>query len=563
MQFCKTYNLANGKVIGTFAILLGMALFSSMPVRAAEGDALTTNAELPAITMIPGDGMNLEIEEVLNQYYVIVKLTSPAHNWFAGTFTNLPTDKVVTIGLSMEGNDTLVNKADVTKWRGLMPVITYADPIKYETYEWYQKDDQDRWVSGDPFKQGEAKYAGTGKVPEQSVIPKDVSEQFLSTDGKYWQPWREVDNAEVVPGINVLRITHRFLAPTATIAMRVPYTYSYLQAYLQRLQAANIPGVSTDAIGVTAEDRNLTVIRIEDSKTITPLQIDAVRKDPTERITRVVQITDLDEPERKNKPNVFVVFAREHATEHASSWVVDGVLRELIGTQGEKRGKQIWLIVPIEDPDGSAHSAFDWLTTHFFVHSNDGYYGNYTPTEVIDYIRYFRAFVNSGRLITVATTFHNIECNEGPIIFSPWALAPDKGITTAFNKYWFGELRKDAYMVGSEQPQQVGIINGRLYGYCWDKYGSLGLGFEVNDRLPAQRQSLAETQRIGASYAEAISQFMNSDEGKERVLKTQKFIELREQHRKEFLTRQPSTDQMGMFLHCWVRILNTIGRYQL
>lgn len=69
MQFCKTYNLAYGNVIFAFAILLGMALLSSKPVRAAEGDALVTNKELPAITIIPGDGMNLAIDEVLNPLY--------------------------------------------------------------------------------------------------------------------------------------------------------------------------------------------------------------------------------------------------------------------------------------------------------------------------------------------------------------------------------------------------------------------------------------------------------------------------------------------------------------
>ncbi len=177
----------------------------------------------PPIAITPSDGFSLEVVDQTTPHYVIVKLTSPAHNWLAGTFTHLPTDKDVTIGLSIAGNDTKSNAADVKKWQGLVPVMTYADPKQYETYKW---DAQGRWVSGDPFKQDEAKYAGTGKVPAQAVIPKDMAEQFLSADGKYWSAWREVDTAEALPGINVFRITQRFGQATATVAMRVPYTYT-------------------------------------------------------------------------------------------------------------------------------------------------------------------------------------------------------------------------------------------------------------------------------------------------------------------------------------------------
>jgi len=216
------------------------------------------------IALTPQDGFNLAVVDQITPHYVIVKLASPAHNWFAGTFTNLPTDKAVTIGLSMAGNDTRGNAADVKKWVGLMPVMTYADPTQYETYEWFRKDAQGRWVSGDPFKQGEARFAGTGKTPEQAVIPKEVAAQFLSADGQYWQAWREVDTAEAVPGINVFRITQRFARPTATVAMRVPYTYTYLQAFLAKLQAAKLPGVTVDEIGDTPEKRKLQCIRVED-----------------------------------------------------------------------------------------------------------------------------------------------------------------------------------------------------------------------------------------------------------------------------------------------------------
>lgn len=143
MQFCKTNNLAFSHVIGTFAIFFGIALLTGMPARAAEGDALATTKEYPGIKIIPGDGINLTIEEVLNPYYIIVKVNPPVHNLFAGTFTQLPTDKDVTIGLSNEGMNIPGNQADVKKWRGLLPVLSYAVPTK-EAYEWFQREKDGR-----------------------------------------------------------------------------------------------------------------------------------------------------------------------------------------------------------------------------------------------------------------------------------------------------------------------------------------------------------------------------------------------------------------------------------
>ena len=92
------------------------------------------------ITIIPQDGFNMTVDDQVNDHYVITRLTSPAHNWFAGTFADMPTDKDVTVGLAMAGRIPGINKLDVSKWEGLRPVITYGDPMKYETYEWFEQD---------------------------------------------------------------------------------------------------------------------------------------------------------------------------------------------------------------------------------------------------------------------------------------------------------------------------------------------------------------------------------------------------------------------------------------
>jgi hypothetical protein len=534
MHFWKSNNSAYRNVLIAL-ILLGVVLAMSVVAQAADGNAPAAEEERPAIKMIPGDGMNLAIDEVLNPYYIIVKLTSPAHNWFAGTFTNLPTDKDVTIGLSMEGNDTQDNKADVTKWTGLMPVMTYADPTKYETYEWYQKDDQGRWVSGDPFKQGEAKYAGTGKVPEQPLIPKDIAEQFLYKDGKYWQPWREVDNAEAVVGINTFRITQKFSYPTVTIAMRVPFTYTYYQQLLDKINKTKFPGVSVDEIGITIENRKIQVVRVDDPNDGIKLTIQA-KKLITDLYPVYSYSIDRND-EKDKKRNVIINIAREHATEHSSSWVVIGALFSLLSNgRNQSKANNTWIFIPIEDIDGSYNSQFDSITSHFYKHLTDKVYGSYTPVEVLAYIRYLHSFVNAGYPIVSANSFHNVECNEGPNIFSPFAIEGDRKITTVFNKQLFAELQGKGFEVGNYEALDNGWIHNRLYAFCWSKYGSLALAFEVNDRYPKNRCDIADVIGLGSVFSANMAKYLSSDIGKDRITATDRFCEARKQRMTEYYT---------------------------
>jgi hypothetical protein len=216
-----------------FLLFIGLVLLQSVAASAQKQPGTAPGNGKPAVAVIPTDGFNLEITDCLpferpqnlpaSRYRIATKLTHPVHNFFAGRFINLPTDKEVTIGLSMVGNDTKGNNAYVGKWVGLRPVFSYADPTKYESYEWFAKDEQGRWVSGDIFKKGQAKYAGTGKVPEQQVIPANIAVKFLSTDGKYWSPWGEIENVEVMADVNAIRIKQKFDLPTATVSMVAPH----------------------------------------------------------------------------------------------------------------------------------------------------------------------------------------------------------------------------------------------------------------------------------------------------------------------------------------------------
>jgi len=196
--------------------------------------------EVPAIAIVPQDGFNMKLDELLNAHYVISTIDPPIHNWFAGTFTNLPVKEPVTIGLSLKELPDQPTLVDLKKWIGLQPLFTYADPTRYETYEWFVKNAQGQWVSNDPLKRGETRFAGTGKLPEQPAIPNDIAEQFLSIDGNYWQPWRDIADTEINTQVNIFRIKQKFDYSSASVAMHYPFTYTYQQLIVGKLKNAQL-----------------------------------------------------------------------------------------------------------------------------------------------------------------------------------------------------------------------------------------------------------------------------------------------------------------------------------
>jgi len=69
-----------------------------------------------------------------------------------------------------------------------------------------------------------------------------------------------------VPGINIFRITQQYAYPTATVAMRVPFTYTYLCQFITRLKTAKFPGIVIDVVVKSKEGREIYAIRYTDRK---------------------------------------------------------------------------------------------------------------------------------------------------------------------------------------------------------------------------------------------------------------------------------------------------------
>jgi len=451
--------------------LLLVCLGLCRPGWATEG----LGAQIAGITTILQDGFNLIVEEQLTPHYVIVKMDPPIHNWFAGTVTKLPTDQEVTIGISLAEMGGKNYQADVSKWVDLHPVMTYADPTKYETYEWFRRDEQGRWASGDPFKQGEAKYAGTGKLPKQTVIPADLAEKFLSPDGTYWSPWRDIELTEALTGANVFRIKQHFAASTATIAMRIPYTY--WQQLVQQINTLRLPGVTVDELGTTPNGRAVQLLCITDP-------------------------TDL-----KAKEHTTLIIAREHATEPAGSWVTQGVLSTLLSDEGiPLRAHRTWLLISLLDPDGSAEGVFDRLTERF-VKTDDPP----PPVEVVQYLRYFTEYVARGGQFDISLSLHNLEAQECANVFCPFVDFAWSDQIIDFNRTLFAKLRANGYRTTDPASNWgMGFLTFRIYEWVAMHYHALALAFEVNDRYPSNRLTLAQLEDIGTILSAELVRWQES-----------------------------------------------------
>jgi len=431
------------------------------------------------------EGANLTVVDQLTSHRLLVEVPPAAHNWFAGTFTGLPADGPVTIGFSMAGRDTPGNTADVAKWRGLLPVMTYADPARYESYEWFRRDKRGRWLSGDIFKDEQARFAGEGALPEQHAVPAELAAQFLSVEGDCWTPWREVDTTETLTGVNIFRLTHAFGAPSATVAMRVPFTYTYLRQYLDRLRAADLPGVSVQEIGQTKEGRKLQIVRLDDPAA----------------------------PAGVPPAKTILLTAREHATEPASSWALAGALTALLRQTPEAeqlRKDTTWLVIPIIDPDGSVNGVFDRLTDMFSqAPANPA-----DCPEVFAYARYFTQYIYDGRNIDVAVSLHNVEANESEQVVCPFVTLRDREAVLEFNQAFFRSLAGRGFVTGDPlRPWDYGFSPFRLFGWCSVQFGAFALAFEVNDRYPPQRLSLDRLQSLGGVLATSLQGWLDTPEG--------------------------------------------------
>lgn len=481
------------------------------------------------IEVQPTECGNLSIRARQGRNTVDVVPVPSIHQWFMGTFTGLPVGSPVTIRLCMAGHDSGRHIADCRKWVGLRPLLTYADPAQFDTYLWYRRT-HGSWISGDLAAPADA---GTAQVPVQGVLPPELALAGLSDDGTIWQPWQEVEGGIADTDARTFTVRFTPARDTATLALHVPFTPGYHEQFLARLRAARLPGGFVDDLGSSSEGRPLAMVRVDDPAQPTPLTLDdLVRPDGTR--VPVWRMHDAGAP----RVRVHLLIAREHGAEHTPSWALMGALRRLLSSP-RLRHRTTWLLLFLYDPDGAAHSTYHNLTDRFFPHRNHPVYGDVTPPEVVAYVRYLRAFVNSGRPLLSATSFYGLECNEGPPVLCPFINRQEKELTFDFNTAWFARLQAQGIPTGPpRQAWDEGWTPYRLHGWCWYWYRAFAPVFEINDRFPDHRLTLPGIEEIGAEYPAALAEFFDTPAGRARVAEIHAFLAQRA-HERDLWFRTP------------------------
>ena len=446
--------------------------------------AAAPNPPLP-IKVMAEEGFNLRIVDTLadsegRPSEVILRETRPAHDWFAVTMdvTHMPKGVPITFGLSLAGEDTPHNTADVHKWRNLRPVISISDPAKTSSYEYYTRDAAGHWRSSDLFIDDAARDAGTGTLPDKLASHPERATPYLTDDGKTWQAWRTVE-AEVEPTINVFRVQQTLDEPALTLAMRVPFPYFYQNRFFHQLQAQaeRFPGVTVDTVGRSPEGRALQVLRF-----------DPPHAAPT-----------------MNRPTI-LAYAREHGTEPDGSHCILGLARWLLSDDPAaivSRRDTTWLLIPILDVDAAARAEY---------RLGDVYTANAQPPmpEATSYATYLVHRLDAGGRVDMVVNLNNLECDEGGNLLDSVVDPAQKTLTIALNTELFAQAKREGYTTGKPAGWHTGQMPLRLSGWCAAHGGSLALIYELNACDPKSRLSLPRLQHLGAVLGQELSIFLHS-----------------------------------------------------
>ena len=477
--------------------IVGMVIGNAEKVSGADE---ATDEQTINIEKRPGD--NMVLVEVLSPVRVVCELSSPVHNMWSGRFHHLQTDQPTMIGWNMEGQNGGTNDGNVTKWVNLKPVVCEGDDTLWDAYQFWTKNANDVWeCTSDPFRTGPDRFAGNGKVPIQSAIPTEIADAYLDPTGKYFQCWREVDS-EVIPTLNTYRAICHFNAESATLAMRMPFRYSYLLNVIDNIQKASPPGVFVDTLGMSTQGRKLHVIRLEDTASQSKL----------------------------GDRRTILMLSSEHSSEMSASWANYGALTTLLSNTPEAqqlRKDTTWLFILIPDPDGNVNLTFDNLTDKFCKPNSET-----CPKEILAYARYLTEYVNQGRTVDIAISSHNVEANECSNAFSPFIDSMYAAQTISFNQEYFDTLSAKGYRVNDPtKPWGEGTQPVRMVGYCATKFGSLDLCYEYNDRFPQNKLSVRQLQGMGTVLVQQCIKWLACPMGVEFHTQLRERLNIRQKDR--------------------------------
>ena len=469
--------IENNQVI--ISILIGFLVYCCVGVKADNNTLAPTlgNVAQKSIEIIQHNSCNLHIQDIIDPNHIIVKLNNPCHNYFCTNLINVPTNKTITMGLSMDLQSNKENKADVTKWDGLVPQFTYGDINDPATFEWYRKDANGYWISGNPLDTGNA---GKGLVPEQKVIPAAEAPDCLKDSGKYWDPWIDIKDTEQNNNLNIYRVKIKAKLPSITVAMRIPCINAVIDDFINQLRKVKPLCCNVYTIGRSIKGRDLYVVFCHDSM-------------------------EIHHQKLMEKPTV--VFYASDGNEHDANWICYGILRFLVSS--DKAAKEILkkiniIILPMFDPDGVAGSTWAHLTKTFELHN----FKDTIPMETLSYARFFDSWIEKGDRLDIVCELHNVECSEtSSNILCPIIDLRHYEAIVNMNNYILDHITnyktsKDIWMSG--------YMDSRLCGWCAKHFGSIDCTYEINGRSSSNKLELDQLQRLGNSLTIAFAEYMET-----------------------------------------------------
>jgi AraC-like DNA-binding protein len=293
------------------------------------------------------------------------------------------------------------------------------------------------------------------------------------------QKWRFVRDVTVEEG--TLRLTQRFESDLVWLAMKYPYTCGYNDRFLDSLARRRLPFVEVIEIARSKEGRPVRLVRIGTGG-------------------------------EDRKPCV-LIYAREHPTEHDTSWVAEGVVRFLVSGAPETHAvlqRFTFLVIPMLDPDGAAASKYENVIATFAD-------GMATP-ESLGVAAWFKRWVDEGKRLDLCFALHNVESAESPHVACPMMepasarLEECRRVHSAVTEI----MRREDYEVQAGSWQKSHCLF-RLSGFSARYYGALPVPYEVNSQAPSRHLTLEELREMGACFVRAAARHLRSSEGRRLI----------------------------------------------
>ena len=415
----------------------------------------------------------LDIKKISPTHYAVTITTdSELKNWFMFKVVGVK-GKTVRID---------IQEAPLGKWWSLNPVYSYVSSL----------DDLDSF-STTPV----ANPKNPQKAHNGPLLP-DTSGQKWHYMPNVWTEqagWTGASGAMKTPA-GQLCMVHTFDEDSAFVAMRVPYTVKYNEAYLASIK--DRPGVQVIEVGKSKERRPLQVVRIGNG-------------DP------------------KTVPCI-LMYAREHGSEHDSSWAVQGAIDWLTSNEPEAqalRSQTTFLAIPMLDPDAAVAAKYEMITQRFVYDGQEG-------REARAYASFFKKWVTAGNRLDLTLNLHNVESAEGSHIFCP-VVEPEPNRKSVSVAYHDGLMRSFAAAGYQTTTKPLGARTTwfRLSGYLSLMYGPLSMPYELNSQERERHLATAHLREMGSLLMLRTGGFFETSRG-QAVLAAA--TETRQKHNKRMET---------------------------